>query len=57
MPIDINQLTDEELKQSTKNREQIRVKYPGITALNFEHILEIILEEVVGWDLTKKLCT
>ena len=40
------------MKQRAKKSEQIRVKYPGITALNFERILEIILGEVAGWDLT-----
>ena len=48
--INIDNLTDYELRQRAKKREETRIKFPGITALNFERIVDIVLDEVVGWD-------
>ena len=31
----------------------VRIKYPGICAYFFELVLDIVIEEVIGWDLTK----
>ena len=44
-------LTDEQLRDRAKKRTAVRLKYPGICALNFELMLDIIIEEVIGWDV------
>ena len=38
IPADINLMTTETLKANAKIRKDIRIHYPGITALNFEFI-------------------
>jgi hypothetical protein len=48
---DASTLTEDELKECCKKRSQIRLDFPGITALNFEMLLQILVEEVVGWDM------
>jgi hypothetical protein len=47
---DIEDLTDKECRERFQRRNQIRLDYPGISALNFEALLEIVLEDVVRWD-------
>lgn len=47
----VNGLTDEELRQRAKLRTELRIKHPGICAFFYELMLDIILEEVIGWDL------
>jgi len=48
---DSGTMTDSELISSARERVNLRITYPGICALFFEYVLDIILEEVVGWDL------
>ena len=48
---DIAMLTDKECHQLCTNRNKIRLDYPGLAALNFEASLEILMEEVIGWDM------
>jgi hypothetical protein len=47
---DLSGITDEELHHRSLVRRTLRLNYPGICAINFEVLLEIVLEEVVGWD-------
>ncbi len=47
----IEALSDEELHNRAKARESIRLKFPGATAVHFEMLLNILTEEVIGWDL------
>ena len=49
----ISNLTDEELKQRSKKREQLKLNAPGICAWNFENQLDAIIRYVFGWDLKK----
>ena len=49
----IGSLTDAELAERARERTKLRIKFPGLCAYFFELALEIILEEVVGWDLEK----
>ena len=49
----VAQLTDEQLIERAEERTKLRLKYPGITAFTFECLLDIIIEEVVGWDRKK----
>ena len=48
---DILTLTDDECHRCCINRNKIRLEFPGIAALNFETLLEIVMEEVIGWDM------
>ena len=48
---DIAMLTDKECHQLCTNRNKIRLDYPGLAAINFEASLEILMEEVIGWDM------
>ena len=44
-------LTDAEATKRCKERRRLRIECPGIAALNFEMLLEVLMEEVIGWDL------
>jgi hypothetical protein len=52
-PIDISNLTSEQLNVQAEQRKQVRLKFPGITALNFEYALDVVIKEVIGWDVSK----
>ena len=52
--IPIGDLTDEQLAARAKNRREIRIQSPGLCALNFEIVLDIVLEEIVGVDIETK---
>ena len=49
--INIDSLSYETLKQKAKLRRDVRLNYPGIAALNFEYMLDIVIREVIGWDV------
>jgi hypothetical protein len=51
---DVSGLSDEELAHRSYRREQLRINYPGLAALNFKMLLEVIFQEVVGWDIRTK---
>ena len=46
----IKDLSDERLRARAKLRTELRLKYPGLSAFIFEEILDIVMEEVVGWN-------
>ena len=46
-------LEDEELFKRFKLRNELRINHPGICAYFYECMLEIVIEEVIGWDLKK----
>ena len=46
-------MSDIEVTQRAKDRRSLRIQCPGIAALNFEMLLEILMEEVIGWDLKR----
>ena len=50
---DLETLTDTDFRQRRRDRRQIRLKYPGVAAIHFEILLDILLEEVVGWSIRK----
>ena len=49
----VSMLSDDDLFQRAKKRTELRVKVPGICAFFFEEVLNIIIEEVLGWDISK----
>ena len=44
-------LSDAELKDRMKKREKLRLEFPGLGALNFEMMMDILMEEVLCWDI------
>jgi hypothetical protein len=50
-------LSDEELSSRAQKRTQLRIKYPGICAYFFDLMLNIVITEVIGWDLKKQVAT
>lgn len=50
--VDPANMTDQELKKFATLREKIRMEYPGICAFYFEQVLDIVIEQVLGWDQT-----
>ena len=52
-PIDITNLTSEQLNSQAEKRKEVRLKFPGITALNFEYALDVVIKEVIGWGVSK----
>ena len=51
----ICEMSDEELEKRAKKRTELRLRHPGVCAFYFELALEIVLEEVLGWDLVHDL--
>ena len=51
--VETTAMTDAKLILNARERVNLRISFPGICALFFEYVLDIILEEVVGWDLEK----
>ena len=47
---DICDLSDDELSKRSRQRQELRFKYPGAAAINFEMLLDIVMEEVIGWN-------
>lgn len=50
---DPTSLSPDELRQRAQGRREVRVKYPGLTALTFGFIMDILIRDVIGWDLQK----
>ena len=53
----ISELTDDELAARAKRRREIRLDYPGCASMNFEMLLTILTQKVIGWDMTKDCAT
>ena len=53
----VDTMTDEELSNLSKKRRELRINFPGLASMNFELLLEILMEEVVGWDMSKNCAT
>ena len=45
---------DEEILERSQSRQQLRIEVPGICVFYFELIVEIIIEEILCWDLQKE---
>jgi hypothetical protein len=50
LPQNVNILTEEELTRLAKYRDNLRFKYPGVSTLNFERVLNVVMKEIVGWN-------
>lgn len=49
--IDISNVTDEELAQRAQQRTTLRIQFPGIAAFFFENALDIVIKDIIGWDV------
>ena len=47
----VHLLSDAELRERSKLRTKLRIEHPGICAYYYELMLDILLEEVIGWDM------
>ena len=47
----VDELTDQEVCNRAEGRRELRIKFPGLATLNFEILLEILMSEVIGWDM------
>ncbi|KAG7358032.1 helitron helicase-like protein [Nitzschia inconspicua] len=46
---------DEEIyRQSLMEGEKIRIEYPGLCAVDFENVIAIVVEYILGWDTRNK---
>ena len=50
----LTEMDPDSLKQEVEGLNEIRMKYPGLCSLNFEFLLDIILDKVVGDNDRKK---
>ena len=46
----VEDLSDAECAERAIKRREIRINFPGFCAGNYEMLLNILLEEVIGWD-------
>lgn len=53
----LEDLSDDELAARVKKRVLLRQEYPGMTSVHFEMLLMILVEEVVGWDMSTDSAT
>ena len=49
-PIPVDEMSDTELQNTAKRRTAIRLKFPGLCAFFYETIVNIVVEEIIGWD-------
>ena len=47
----VDELNDFDVCNRAAGRRELRLKFPGIATMNFELLLEILLSEVIGWDM------
>ena len=50
----IDEMDAAEIESMSRKRKELRIKMPGIAAMVFENILDIIIECVIGWDMKTK---
>jgi len=46
-------LTDEQLDERARKRKLLRLEFPGLGSINFEMLIHIVMEEVIGWDMRR----
>jgi hypothetical protein len=54
---DVKTLSDAELAERAVQRKELRLNHPGLGALNFKMLLEIVMKNVIGWDMHKHCAT
>jgi len=50
----IGDLSDDDIANRGRLRNEIRIKHPGICAYYFELVMDSIIEDVIGWDLANQ---
>ena len=46
-------MTYEDIEDSQKQRSDLRFRVPGISTLNFEAILDVVMNSIIGWKTRK----
>jgi hypothetical protein len=46
----VDQMDAAEIDDRASQRRRLRIRLPGIAAMAFEHVLDIIIDTVIGWD-------
>ena len=47
----VDEMSNTEVEAAARSRTEIRLRYPGICAYVFEVLLDIVIKNVIGWDL------
>jgi hypothetical protein len=55
--VNLKTISDEELATRSSKQKELCMKYPGLAAKNFDMLLQIMMEEVIGWDMRKNWST
>jgi hypothetical protein len=50
-------LSNEDLSKRRDARRELRLNYPGFSAIHFEMLLQIVAEVVIGWDMRRNCAT
>jgi hypothetical protein len=50
----VDEMDSAETENGAQKRKELRIKYPGIAAMVFEAMLNIIIENVIGWNMKTK---
>ena len=45
--------TDDALSELGRRRKQLRLRFPGLAAVHYQMLKDVLLEVVVGWDMRK----
>jgi len=53
----VEHLSDDELAKRAARRRELRLEFPGLASMNFEMLLQVLTEEVVGWDIRRNCAT
>lgn len=47
----VEETSDEELQWQAKKRTAFRLEFPGLCAFFYQTVVDIVIEEIIGWDL------
>ncbi|MGB8699100.1 MAG: DUF6570 domain-containing protein [Thermosynechococcaceae cyanobacterium] len=52
--VDVNKLSDDQIIADFKLRSEIRVKYPGLCAEEYERIVHLVIKHLFNWDMKEQ---
>jgi Helitron helicase-like domain at N-terminus len=52
--VDVNEQSDESVLALSKEKTNLRIKFPGVCAFFFDIALDLVIHDVLGWDKQKK---
>ena len=51
---DVGMISDEELAARAEKRTTLRIRYPGVCSFFFEQVLDIVIRDVIGWNIDEQ---